>query len=116
MLVLLIDDNTDVLITLSAIFESLGCEVKTQSKAFDILQTAEQVHPDLIIMDIGMPDMNGYEVCKILRKNNFEIPIIAHTGWGSRSDKDKAYKAGFDDILVKPVDYEQYEALVSQYK
>ena len=76
MLVLLVDDNNDVLITLSAIFESLDCEVETQNKASDILETAQQTGPDLIIMDIGMPDINGYEVCKILRQNNFTIPAL----------------------------------------
>ena len=115
MKILLVDDNEDILLTLSVIFEALECDVITENNAPNVLSLVQKQHPQIIIMDIGMPVMNGFELCSKLRENSFTMPIIAHTGWGSASDKEKAHIAGFNDILVKPASFEDYKRIVAKY-
>lgn len=116
MLVLVVDDNAAVAETTAIMFEALGCEVETANTSVEVPERVRSSNPRMIIMDIGMPRMDGYELCRRLREAGHDnIVIIAHTGWGSDDDRVKARAAGFDDILVKPARIVQFEAIVEKY-
>ena len=71
--------------------------------------TAERVRPDVVLMDIGLPVLNGYEACRRIRDQAWGAPIvmIALTGWGQEEDRELSQSAGFDLHLVKPVDHDR---------
>lgn len=111
--ILVVDDNQDAANTLDSLLQSLG---HTTQVAFDgpaALQAAEEFHPDVVLLDIGMPGMNGYDVARRLRSQPGQhLKIIAITGWGSDEDRARSRDAGFDRHLVKPVnEIELREAL-----
>ncbi len=113
MRVLVVDDNRDVAQTAAMIFEMFDCQVEIESDPTNVLARVKAYKPDLIIMDIGMPKINGYQLCRDLREHGLaETTIIAHTGWGSSEDKKRAEEAGFDDVLVKPVSIDRYQEVV----
>ena len=117
MKVLVIDDNIDVAKATSITLQALGCDVETEDHPEKVIDEVDTLQPDLLIMDIGMPEINGYELCRMLREHGeTETMIVAHTGWGNISDKERAFKAGFDDILIKPVSLEQYQGVIDATK
>jgi CheY-like chemotaxis protein len=71
------------------------------------LKAAERLQPDVILLDVGLPKLNGYEVCRQLRQQLWgkRVVIVAVTGWGQDEDREKSMAAGFDAHLVKPPDY-----------
>jgi len=72
------------------------------------LEAAERFRPDVVLLDIGLPRMNGYEVCRRLRQEPWgrEMTIVALTGWGQEEDRNRSKEAGFDMHMVKPVDFD----------
>ena len=72
--------------------------------------------PEVILLDIGLPGLSGYDVCRRLRENDpgHRIVIIALTGWGQQEDRDRSDTAGFDGHLVKPIEYDNLIALISE--
>ena len=80
------------------------------------LRIAADFEPDVVILDIGMPVMDGYEVARRLRaRPDFqETRLLALTGWGQANDREKSRAAGFDDHLVKPLDYETLRELLAR--
>jgi PAS domain S-box-containing protein len=104
--VLVVDDNADAARTLDALLRSLGHETSVAYGGAQALSMAIEFHPDIVLLDIGMPDVDGYEVARRLRKLENQPPfrIVAITGWGQEPDRQKAKEAGFDVHLVKPVD------------
>jgi PAS domain S-box-containing protein len=104
--ILVIDDNVDGCRTLGALLQLKGQEVRTAFGGVEGLQLAESWRPDIAVIDIGMPDLNGYEVCRRLRREPWgaAMMLIACTGWGQQEDRDRATEAGFDAHLVKPVE------------
>ncbi len=106
--ILLVDDNVDALQTLALTFRSLGHEVRTAEDAFQALTMADQFHPDVAVLDIGLPVMDGYELADKLRKRGGRpFPMVALTGYGQPEDRARARIAGFAEHLVKPVDFGQ---------
>jgi signal transduction histidine kinase/PAS domain-containing protein len=103
--VLVVDDNTDALHTLSDALRAHGHEVHTAEDAASALAVAEQTQPEIAVLDIGLPGMDGYELARRLRQlpGFASIKLVAVTGYGQASDKQRAHEAGFDDHLVKPV-------------
>jgi CheY-like chemotaxis protein len=83
-----------------------GQEVRTAFSGTEALQVAAQWRPDVAVLDIGMPGLNGYELCGRLREQYQGHPplFIACTGWGQEADRDSAHAAGFDFHLVKPIE------------
>ncbi len=105
--ILVVDDNADAALTLARILERLyGQEVQVAHDGASALATARAFHPDVIVLDIGMADMDGYEVARRLRQEaEFSRTIlVALTGWGQASDRRRSRESGFDHHLVKPVE------------
>ena len=88
------------------LLEVLGHEVETAYAGDQAVEVAEQMRPDAILLDIGMPRLNGYEACRRIRSEAWgrEMVLIALTGWGQEEDRRRTREAGFDLHLVKPVD------------
>ncbi|NRF68185.1 response regulator [Aquincola sp. S2] len=103
---LLADDNVDFAASLQRWLQGLGHEVTVVHDGAAALQAATAAPPDVAILDIGMPGLNGYDVARRLRADagTAAVTLIAATGWGQRADKEAARQAGFDHHLVKPVD------------
>lgn len=104
--VLVVDDNVDAADTLAALVQTLGLESRTAADGPSAIQCAIDFPPDVILLDIGMPGMDGYETCRRIREHGFgkRAFIIAITGWGQDGDKLRATEAGFDAHLTKPAD------------
>ena len=104
--ILVIDDNVDACKTLAALLQLKGQDVRTAFGGRDGLALAAQWRPGIAVVDIGMPDLNGYELCRRLRAEPWGsgMLLIACTGWGQQEDRERARAAGFDAHLVKPVE------------
>jgi CheY-like chemotaxis protein len=77
------------------------------------LNEAQAFGPDVVLLDIGLPGMDGYEVCKAFREAGLiDLPIIAQTGWGQDQDKEKSVAAGFNNHLTKPVPLDELERML----
>jgi signal transduction histidine kinase len=113
--VLVVDDNVEVAQTLGWMLEMIGYDYYLVHDGRDALRAAKGFEPDAILLDIGLPGMDGYAVCRELRRDELfkTIPIIAQTGWGQERDKALASDAGFDHHLVKPVALEELERLLA---
>ncbi|MES2741957.1 MAG: response regulator [Pseudomonadota bacterium] len=105
---LLVDDNVDSVEIMQQLLSAMGHLVYTANHATTALQMAELHRPDAIILDIGLPDIDGYALARLLRAQpQFAVTrLIAHTGYGSPQDREKTKAAGFDFHLVKPADFE----------
>jgi PAS domain S-box-containing protein len=113
--VLVADDNKDAADALALLLELAGHEVRVANGGRAALSLAQTFRPDVAILDIGMPELNGYEVAKELRREPWgaRMYLIALTGWGKDEDQQRAKDAGFDRHLTKPVDTDALEILVS---
>jgi signal transduction histidine kinase len=103
--ILVADDNIDAAGSLAEVLEYMGNEVRTASDGVQALEEAEAFRPDVVLLDLGMPRMNGYDACRRLREQPWgrDIPVIAITGWGQDEDRRLSREAGFNVHLVKPV-------------
>ena len=112
--VLVVDDNVDAADSLSMLLQLAGHEVRVAYLGRDALSQGQQFHPDVVLLDIGMPDMSGYEVARRLRQETWarNVQLIALTGWGQDDDRRQAFEAGFDHHLCKPVDSDQLGVLI----
>jgi CheY-like chemotaxis protein len=105
--ILIVDDNKDSAESLAMLLEITGHRTFVVHDGLEAIAAAEAHRPEVMLLDIGMPRLNGYEVCRRVRQQPWgeEIKIIALTGWGQDEDRRKSQEAGFDGHLVKPVDY-----------
>jgi signal transduction histidine kinase/ActR/RegA family two-component response regulator len=103
--ILVVDDNRDSAHTLALLLKRTGNQTRTAHDGAEAVETAADYAPDVILLDIGLPKMNGYEACRAIRElpRGKEIAIVALTGWGQDEDRRKSDEAGFDGHLVKPV-------------
>ena len=106
--VLLVDDNVDAADTLEMLLGMDGFQVTTVYDGVAALAAAGDMNPDVVVMDIGMPGMDGYDAARMMRQlpGGDAIVLIALTGWGQPADKSRASEAGFNHHLIKPVDYD----------
>jgi PAS domain S-box-containing protein len=104
--VLVVDDNEDAAETLAMVLQQSGYHTRTAFDSRSALATVAVWPPDIVILDIGLPDISGYDVARELRRDArfANLSLIALTGWGTRDDKQRALDAGFDVHLTKPVD------------
>jgi CheY-like chemotaxis protein len=111
--VLVADDNRDSATTLGMLLRHSGHEVHLAHSGAEALEIAKRIRPEIGVLDIGMPDLSGYTVAERIRHEAWgsDITLIAVTGWGQDADKGRAFAAGFDHHLTKPIDPEQLERL-----
>jgi CheY-like chemotaxis protein len=105
--VLVADDNTDSAQSLAMLLEMQGYEVRTVADGQESVRVASQFVPDAILLDIGMPLLNGYDAALQIRRQprGKDILLIAQTGWGQERDRRRSREAGFDAHLTKPLDF-----------
>ena len=116
--ILVVDDNVDAAQTMAWVLEAIDCSVETAFTGNEALKLASTFLPDVLMLDIGMPEMNGYQLCEKLRehpelKNSV---FIAQTGWGQLDHRQKSAKAGFDHHLVKPLNLQDLEPILSSIR
>ncbi len=116
--VLVADDNRDAADSLAMLLGIAGYEVLLAHSGEEAVQTALRERPNALILDIGMPDLSGYEVVRELRASSWATHalFIAVTGWGQTEDKHQAFASGFDHHLTKPVDIRELEQLLTRYR
>jgi signal transduction histidine kinase len=114
--ILVVDDNVDAAASMTMALELIGHETRAVHDGAAALQVAATFLPQVILLDIGLPGQNGYEVARQIRRMPWgrSVFLIAATGWGQESDKQLAEAAGFDRHLTKPVDFGKLQALLSQ--
>jgi two-component system, cell cycle response regulator DivK len=104
--ILVAEDNAVNLELLREMLEGLGCEVVEASNGEQALAKVEETEPDLILLDINMPKLNGYDVLTRLRQNRkfSAVPVLAVTAYAMKEDQQKVLEAGFNGYLPKPID------------
>ncbi len=114
--VLVADDNVDAATAISMLIGTFGAEVTVVHDGEEAVTQALERRPNLMLMDIGMPKMDGIEACRTIRAQSWgkEITIVALTGWGQDRDKERTREAGFTQHLVKPVSLADIEALLEE--
>ncbi len=115
MRVLIADDNEDAGTSLAMMLQIRGHEVHVTRDGIHAVELAATLQPDVILLDIGMPILNGYETCRRIRQQSLTTRpyVIAVTGWGREDDKQRAQEAGFDQHIVKPLDPAYLEKLLA---
>jgi signal transduction histidine kinase/ActR/RegA family two-component response regulator len=113
--ILVVDDNQDSACSMTLLLELQGHEVQVAHAGQVALRMAQESTPDVILLDIGMPGMNGYEVARHLRSQAAfaDTLLVAVTGYGRASDVKQTESAGFDHHLVKPIDYDKLQSLLA---
>ena len=113
--ILVVDDNQDSARSMAMVLELLGNEVRTAHDGVEAVEAAEEFRPEVILMDVGMPRLNGYEATRRIREQPWGRVrhIIALTGWGQEGDRVQSREAGCDGHLVKPVDLPDLEKLLT---
>jgi signal transduction histidine kinase len=106
--ILIVDDNEDAAETLARLLEFGGNSVQTAHDGLAALEATQRFDPQVVLLDIGLPKMDGYEVCRTIRRSrtNRRPLVVALTGWGQDDDRKKTKEAGFDYHLVKPVNFD----------
>jgi CheY-like chemotaxis protein len=114
--VLVVDDNVEVAQTIGWMLEEIGHQYRLIHDGREALEAARDFRPDAILLDIGLPVMDGYAVCRAFRQDELfkDTLIIAQTGWGQQRDKNLASEARFDRHLVKPVGYDDLERILAE--
>ena len=114
--VLIVDDNRDGAQGLAMMLDLGGHEVRTAADGREALEIAEEFKPQVVLLDIGMPGIDGYETARRLRARPWARATLlwAQTGWGQEDDKRRARDAGFDRHLVKPIDPDELNRLMDE--
>jgi CheY-like chemotaxis protein len=114
--ILVVDDNEDSAETMARLLELSGNQVRCAGDGLAALEAIDGFDPEIVLLDIGLPKMNGYEVCRAIRRNrSIHQPIVvALTGWGQENDREESKAAGFDHHLVKPVAFEALVELMTK--
>jgi CheY-like chemotaxis protein len=104
--VLIVDDNVDAGESLGMLLASEGHQVRVIRDGGSCIAAAREFRPDVILLDIGLPDISGYDLAPQIRAQRWDKPmlLVAVTGWGQPADKEKAFAAGFDEHLTKPAE------------
>jgi PAS domain S-box-containing protein len=113
--VLVVDDNSDTALGLAKLLKLLGHDVQTASDGPQAVERAQAFNPEIILLDIGLPGMNGYQVAQRLRQEDCcrDALMIAVSGYGQDEDRRRSMESGFDHHLVKPVDYNDLMAVIA---
>ena len=114
--VLVVDDNVDNAATLAELMAASGNEVAVAHDGEAALTVFRGFNPDVVLLDIGLPKLDGYEVCRRVRaqRGGERLAILAMTGWGQAEDRRKSAAVGFDAHLVKPIDFQRLNEAVAR--
>jgi CheY-like chemotaxis protein len=113
--VLIADDNHDAAVSLSMLLQSMGHETRVVHDGIEAVEEAEVFHPDIVLLDLGMPRLDGYGTARKIASRPWaaDTQIVAVTGWGQDADRKRAKAAGFHRHLVKPVDLDALRQVMS---
>src|SRR6516165_3656755 len=113
--ILVVDDNPDAADSLTMMLTMMGHDIQKAYDGLEAVQAAAKFRPDVVLLDIGLPQMNGYEAARHIRQQPWGRPmtLIAVTGWGQEEDRRRALEAGCDEHLSKPVDPAALEKLLA---
>ena len=116
--ILVVDDNRDSANSLSMLLRLTGNETQTAYDGAEALSLAGEFRPDVVLLDIGLPKLNGYEVARRIREQSWgkRVILIALTGWGQEEDRQRSREAGFDDHMVKPVELSPLMNLLAELR
>jgi PAS domain S-box-containing protein len=116
--ILIADDNRDAAESMGMLLRLMGNDVRTVFDGMEAVEEAETFRPDVILLDIGMPKLNGYEAARRIRQKGWSqgTKLVALTGWGREDDKHKAAEAGFDRHFTKPIDPAVLERLIAEFR
>jgi PAS domain S-box-containing protein len=114
--ILVVDDNRDAALTLSKLLRRMGNDVQTVHDGEEAVDAASAFRPELVLLDIGLPKLNGYDAARQIRDQSWgkDMILVALTGWGQDDDRRRSREAGFDHHLVKPVDPDALVRLLNQ--
>jgi len=112
---MIVDDNTDAAKTLGALLSSMGHQTRIAFSGQEALEQLQTFMPEVVLLDIGLPAMNGYELAQRLRRNPKlgGVRLVALTGYGQAEDRQRALAGGFEEHLVKPVDLQALERILA---
>lgn len=113
--VLIVDDNEDGAESLAMLLELEGHVTLQAHDGVRAIEAAERFRPDAVLLDVGLPRMNGYEVCRRIRQQPWgkDLVLVALTGWGQEEDRRRSEEAGFDTHMVKPPDHDVLTKLLA---
>jgi signal transduction histidine kinase len=116
--ILIVDDNRDAADSLAMALQLMQHAVQVVYDPLQAMAVAAQFRPDVVFMDVGMPGMNGYDLVRLLRNEPWAaaILVVALTGWGQDSDRQRSREAGFDHHLVKPAEFAEIESLCNAFR
>ena len=116
--ILLVDDNADFVDSIGSLLRAAGHTVRVCHDGMQALDMADLFAPDFAFLDIGLPQLNGYDLARALRRlpGMRDTVLVAVTGWGQQKDRQLAFEAGFQTHLVKPVGFEQILAILDGAK
>jgi CheY-like chemotaxis protein len=114
--ILVVDDNRDSANSMCKLLTQMGHTTFTAYDGLDAVEKVGTLQPDVVLLDIGLPKLNGYEVARRLREreNGRGIVLIAVTGWGQEEDRRRSKDAGFDEHLTKPVEYDALAKILAK--
>ena len=114
--ILIVDDNRDSADSLGMLLQIMGNDIRTAYDGQEGVDVAEEFRPDVVLLDIGLPKLNGYEACRRIREQSWgrSVVLIALTGWGQEDDRRRSHEAGFDHHMVKPVDPQDLMGLLAE--
>ena len=114
--ILVVDDNRDTAQSMARLLKLLGNEVETAHDGPSAIEVARTLRPEFVLLDIGLPGMDGYEVARRLREEPCCTPavIIGVSGYGQDEDRRRSREAGFDHHLIKPVDFDKLVPLITR--
>jgi len=113
--VLVVDDNVDTATSLALLLRELGDDVRTAYDGPAALEAALDYRPDVALLDIGLPGLDGFEVAKRMRQQPIfrDVVLVAMTGYGQESDRQRSQAAGFDHHLVKPIKFKKLQEILA---
>jgi len=114
--ILVVDDNRDGANSLALLLQAMGHDTRTAHDGLEAVEAATTFRPEVMLLDIGLPRLNGYEVARRIRAQPWgaHMVLIAQTGWGQEEDKQRTFEAGFNHQLTKPVTPVALEKLLAE--